>query len=438
MFHALTRASVRLVERYLPDPYIFVIVLTLIAGGSALLISGNTPMKVVTAWGDGFWGLLPFTMQMVLVLVTGYMLAMTPLVRSALARLALVARTPGSAIIIVTLVALVANWINWGFGLVVSAIFAKQVARSVRVDYRLLIASAYSGFIVWHGGLAGSIPLTIATEGHFTADQIGIIPTADTIFSTFNLAIVLGMFIFVPLINRLMMPNESESVYVDADKLTDTEKAPVDRATLTPAERLENSYVLTALIGVAGLAYMFHHYVIKSGGINLNIVNFTFLFLAIILHGTPRRLLDSLEAAIKGTGGIVLQFPFYAGIMAIMTQTGVARELSEWFISFATAGSLPFWTFMSAGLVNIFVPSGGGQWAVQAPVVIEAAQALNADIARVAMAVAWGDSWTNMLQPFWALPVLAIAGLKAKDIMGFCLIQLVVMGVIVSIGLSFF
>ena len=438
MFHALTRASVRLVERYLPDPYIFVIVLTLIAGGSALLISGNTPMKVVTAWGDGFWGLLPFTMQMVLVLVTGYMLAMTPLVRSALARLALVARTPGSAIIIVTLVALVANWINWGFGLVVSAIFAKQVARSVRVDYRLLIASAYSGFIVWHGGLAGSIPLTIATEGHFTADQIGIIPTADTIFSTFNLAIVLGMFIFVPLINRLMMPNESESVYVDADKLTDTEKAPVDRATLTPAERLENSYVLTALIGVAGLAYMFHHYVIKSGGINLNIVNFTFLFLAIILHGTPRRLLDSLEAAIKGTGGIVLQFPFYAGIMAIMTQTGVARELSEWFISFATAGSLPFWTFMSAGLVNIFVPSGGGQWAVQAPVVIEAAQALNADIARVAMAVAWGDSWTNMLQPFWALPVLAIAGLKAKDIMGFCLIQLIVMGVIVSIGLSFF
>ena len=438
MFHALTRASVRLVERYLPDPYIFVIVLTLIAGGSALLISGNTPMKVVTAWGDGFWGLLPFTMQMVLVLVTGYMLAMTPLVRSALARLALVARTPGSAIIIVTLVALVANWINWGFGLVVSAIFAKQVARSVRVDYRLLIASAYSGFIVWHGGLAGSIPLTIATEGHFTADKIGIIPTSDTIFATYNLVIVLGMFIFVPLINRLMMPNESESVYVDADKLTDTEKAPVDRATLTPAERLENSYVLTALIGVAGLAYMFHHYVIKSGGINLNIVNFTFLFLAIILHGTPRRLLDSLEAAIKGTGGIVLQFPFYAGIMAIMTQTGVARELSEWFISFATAGSLPFWTFMSAGLVNIFVPSGGGQWAVQAPVVIEAAQALNADIARVAMAVAWGDSWTNMLQPFWALPVLAIAGLKAKDIMGFCLIQLIVMGVIVSIGLSFF
>ena len=438
MFHALTRASVRLVERYLPDPYIFVIVLTLIAGGGALLIDGNTPMSVAIAWGDGFWGLLPFTMQMVLVLVTGYMLAMTPLVRSALARLALVARTPGSAIIIVTLVALVANWINWGFGLVVSAIFAKQVARSVRVDYRLLIASAYSGFIVWHGGLAGSIPLTIATEGHFTADKIGIIPTADTIFSTFNLVIVLGMFIFVPIINRLMMPNESESVYVDADKLADTEKAAVDRATLTPAERLENSYVLTALIGIAGLAYMFHHYVIKSGGINLNIVNFTFLFLAIILHGTPRRLLDSLEEAIKGTGGIVLQFPFYAGIMEIMMHTGVARELSVWFISFASPSSLPFWTFMSAGLVNIFIPSGGGQWAVQAPVVIEAALALNADMPRVAMAVAWGDSWTNMLQPFWALPVLAIAGLKAKDIMGFCLIQLIAMGVIVSIGLSFF
>lgn len=435
MFHALTRFSVRLVERYLPDPYIFVILLTLIAGFTAMGVEGRGPMEVVVMWGDGFWGLLPFTMQMVLVLVTGYMLALTPLVHRLLARIATLARSPGSAIIVVTLVALVANWINWGFGLVVGAIFAKEVARSVRVDYRLLIASAYSGFIVWHGGLAGSIPLTVATEGHFTADKIGVIPTSQTIFSTFNIAIVLGMFIVVPLMNRLMMPREDESVLVDPSLLAETRDA--GAAPDTPAGKLEQSRLLTGLIGIAGLAYMFHYYVIKQGGINLNIVNFSFLFLAIVLHGTPRRLLDSLEEAIRGTGGIVLQFPFYAGIMAIMLNSGLAATLSEWFVSFATAKSLPFWTFMSAGLVNIFVPSGGGQWAVQAPVVIEATQALGADMARTAMAVAWGDSWTNMLQPFWALPVLAIAGLKAKDIMGFCLIQLFVMGVVISVGLTF-
>ncbi len=435
MFRTLTRFSVRLVERYLPDPYIFVIILTLLAGFAAMGVEGKSPMEIVRIWGDGFWGLLPFTMQMVLVLVTGFMLAMTPLVRKLLTRIATLARSPGSAIIIVTLVALVANWINWGFGLVVGAIFAKEVARSVRVDYRLLIASAYSGFIVWHGGLAGSIPLTIATEAHFTADKIGVIPTSQTIFSAFNLAIVAAMFVVVPLMNRLMMPAPEESVYVDP-KLLDEGKAasaPVD----TPAGRLEQSKLLTGLIGIAGLAYMFHYYVVQRGGINLNIVNFSFLFLGIVLHGTPRRLLDSLDEAIKGTGGIVLQFPFYAGIMAIMLHSGLAATLSEWFVSFATAESLPFWTFMSAGLVNIFVPSGGGQWAVQAPVVIEATQALGADMARTAMAVAWGDSWTNMLQPFWALPVLAIAGLKAKDIMGYCLIQLVVMGVVISLGLSF-
>ncbi len=436
MFRALTRFSVRLVERWLPDPYIFVIILTLLAAAAAMGVERQGPMEVVRMWGDGFWGLLPFTMQMVLVLVTGFMLAMTPLVRKLLTRIAALARTPGSAIIIVTLVAMVANWINWGFGLVVGAIFAKEVARSVRVDYRLLVASAYAGFVVWHGGLAGSIPLTIATEGHFTAEKIGVISTSQTIFSSFNLALVAALFVVVPLLNRLMMPPEDESIYVDPKLLA--EQAPPPPAVDTPAARLEQSRLLTGLIGIAGLAYMFHHYVIQRGGINLNIVNFSFLFLAIVLHGTPRRLLDSLEEAIKGTGGIVLQFPFYAGIMAIMTKSGLAASLSAWLVSFASAQSLPFWTFMSAGLVNIFVPSGGGQWAVQAPVVIEATQALGADMARTAMAVAWGDAWTNMLQPFWALPVLAIAGLKAKDIMGFCLVQLVVMGVVISLGLTFF
>ncbi|MCK9516406.1 MAG: short-chain fatty acid transporter [Ottowia sp.] len=436
MFRALTRFSVRLVERYLPDPYIFVILLTLIAAAAAMGIQQQNPMDVVLMWGNGFWGLLTFAMQMVLVLVTGYMLALTPAVRRILAAIATRAHTASQAIIIVTLVALVASWINWGFGLVVGAIFAREVARRVKVDYRLLIASAYSGFLVWHGGLAGSVPLTIATEGHFTADKIGVISTSQTIFAFFNLALVIVMFIAVPLVNRLMMPRAEESVYVDPKLLEEeaSEQAPVE----TPADRLEQSIILTGLIGIGGLAYLFHYYVIQRGGINLNVVNFTFLFLSIILHGRPRNLLNALEEAIKGTGGIVLQFPFYAGIMAIMIDSGLAATISAWLTSFATATTLPFWTFLSAGLVNIFVPSGGGQWAVQAPVVIEATQALGADMARTAMAVAWGDAWTNMIQPFWALPALAIAGLRAKDIMGYCLIQLIVSGVLISIGLTFF
>ncbi|MGM0614345.1 MAG: short-chain fatty acid transporter [Pseudomonadota bacterium] len=437
MLKMISRPAVKLVERYLPDPYIFVLLLTIIAAVAAIAVERQTPLAVLRMWGDGFWNLLTFSMQMLLVLVTGFMLASSPPVKRLLQKLANVAKSPGGAILLVTYVSLAASWINWGFGLVVGALFAKELAKLIRVDYRLLVASAYSGFVVWHGGLAGSVPLTIATDGHFTADQIGVIGTGSTIFAFFNLAIVVCMFIAIPLVNRLMLPDEKDSVYVDPKRLSDDTDELRVRMT-RPAERLENSVTLAWLVGIPGLLFLLDHFILRGGGLNLNVVNFLFLFLAIVLHRTPRSLLTSLNEAIKGGAGIVIQFPFYAGIMAIMVQSGLATSMSEWLVSFATETSLPFWTFLSAGIVNLFVPSGGGQWAVQAPVMLPAAEALGADIPRIAMAVAWGDAWTNLLQPFWALPVLAIAGLKAKDIMGFCLIQLFITGAIISAGLVWF
>ena len=215
MLKLISKPAVKLVERYLPDPYIFVLLLTLIAAVAAIAVERQTPLAVLRMWGDGFWGLLTFSMQMLLVLVTGFMLASSPPVKRILQKIAGTAKSPGGAIILVTLVSLAASWINWGFGLVVGALFAKALARQIRVHYPLLIASAYSGFIVWHGGLAGSIPLTIATENHFTADVIGVIGTSETIFAFFNLAIVAALFIIVPLVNRLMLPNERDSVYAD-------------------------------------------------------------------------------------------------------------------------------------------------------------------------------------------------------------------------------
>ncbi|WP_322528742.1 short-chain fatty acid transporter [Salinicola sp. LHM] len=435
MLQRLSRPAVKLVERYLPDPYIFVLLLTIVAALAAMLFEQRSPLAVMQYWGDGFWGLLSFSMQMLLVLVTGFMLANSPPIKRLLDRLAATARTPASAIILVTLVSLAASWINWGFGLVIGALFAKALARQIRVDYRLLIASAYSGFVVWHGGLAGSIPLTIATPGHFSEDQIGIIPTSQTIFAGYNLIIVVALFVIMPLINRWMMPSEDESVFVSREQLAEPE-SPDRNAIERPADRLENSTLLSMLVGVPGLLYLVHYFFFAGGGLNLNSVNFLFLSLAIVLHRTPRSLLASLNEAIKGGAGIVIQFPFYAGIMGIMMQSGLAQSLSELFVAIANADTLPFWSFISAGIVNLFVPSGGGQWAVQAPVMLPAAEALGADVSRVAMGVAWGDAWTNLLQPFWALPVLAIAGLNAKDIMGFCLIQLVVTGVVIGLGLT--
>lgn len=435
MLNKAAKPLVKLVERYLPDPFVFVLILTLFVFLAAVFIEQQPIITVVEQWGNGLWGLLTFSMQMLLVLVTGFMLASTALMRMLLEKLARLGNTPGKAIILVTLVSLSASWINWGFGLVVGALFAKALARKTHVDYRLLVASAYSGFLVWHGGLAGSVPLTIATSGHFSESQIGVISTSETLFSGFNIALLCILFIVVPLVNRLMLPSHQDSVIVSPDKLIDGIEQV--KSNERPADKLENSKALGILIGVFGLAYLVNYF-IKDGGLNLNIVNTIFLFLAIMLHGTPKRLLQSLQQAIKGGSGIIIQFPFYAGIMAVMVHSGLAESMSQWLISFASAQSLPVLTFISAGIVNIFVPSGGGQWAVQAPVVLPAAAELGADISRVAMAVAWGDAWTNLIQPFWALPVLAIAGLKAKDIMGFCLVQLIITGVIIVLALRFF
>ncbi|MCA1033304.1 short-chain fatty acid transporter [Bacillus infantis] len=429
----------RIMQRYLPDPFLFVVILTFAVFGLGLIFTESSPYQMVQFWGGGFWGLLTFSMQMVLVLVTGHVLASSRIFKKGLGSLAGLAKSPGQAIILVTVISMLASLINWGFGLVIGALFAKELARKVKnVDYRLLIASAYTGFIVWHGGISGSIPLTIATAGHFSEDLIGIIPTDQTIFAFFNIAIILGIFLIMPIVNRMMMPSREDTVTVDPALLEeDQPAAAIEQAALTPADRLENSKIVSMLIGIFGLVFLFYYFATNGFKLNLDIVNFLFLFLGILFHGTPKQFLNATVNAVKGASGIIIQFPFYAGIMGMMTTSGLAAVMSEAFVSISNDFTFPFFAFLSAGLVNFFVPSGGGQWAVQAPVMLEAAQTLGVSIPKTAMAVAWGDAWTNLIQPFWALPALAIAGLKAKDIMGYCVLALFVSGIIISLGMLF-
>jgi short-chain fatty acids transporter len=438
MFKKMTSFFDRMVQRYLPDPYLFAVILTLVVFILGILLTGSSPQEMVQFWGSGFWNLLTFSMQMVLILVTGFVLASSSVFKSMLASLARVAKTPAQAIMLVTFISAIASLINWGFGLVIGALFARQIAKAMPdVDYRLLIASAYSGFLLWHGGISGSVPLTVATEGHFSQDLIGIIPTSETIFSSFNLFIVVALLIVLPLLNRLMMKGIDNKVSIDPTLLEEkTEEK--QTAAQTPADRLENSMWVSMLIGLLGLWFVVYYFITSGFNLNLNIVNFTFLFLGILLHKTPRRFLNSVLDAVKGAGGIIIQFPFYAGIIGMMVSSGLAEKMSLWFVSISNEFTFPLFTFISAGIVNFFVPSGGGQWAVQAPVMLPAGLELGVDTAKTAMAVAWGDAWTNMIQPFWALPALAIAGLKARDIMGFCIMAMLVSGVVISIGLLFF
>ena len=423
-----------LMDKYLPDPLVIAIMLTGLTMILAVLFRGTSPMEVVNYWGDGFWDLLAFTMQMTVVLLAGYILAKTPIVDRLLDALTSRVGSPRMAIIVATLVGGIGSWLNWGFGLVIGGIVAQKLAMNVKgLHYPLAIAAGYSGFAVYGIGLSGSVPLLVATEGHFLQEQMGIVPLTETIFSPYLLLTNLAVIIILPLFNAMLHPKDPASIKEidrsnqEATRAAVLEQSLDERPTL--AAKLNNSRFIGYGIGAIALVYAIAYFV-QGGTLNLDAVNFMFLFLGIALFARPSQFLAAVNDGVKVVSGIIIQYPFYAGIMGILVGSGLVVSFADLFGAISTAETLPFWSFVSGGIINLLAPSGGGQWAVQGPVMIEAAQALNADLAATSVAVQIGDQWTNMIQPFWILPVLAISGLKLRDVMGYMVLILAVLGVI--------
>lgn len=423
-----------LMDKYLPDPLVIAIMLTGLTMILAVLFRGTSPMEVVNYWGDGFWDLLAFTMQMTVVLLAGYILAKTPIVDRLLDALTSRVSSPRTAIIVATLVGGIGSWLNWGFGLVIGGIVAQKLAMNVKgLHYPLAIAAGYSGFAVYGIGLSGSVPLLVATEGHFLQEQMGIVPLTETIFSPYLLLTNLAVIIILPLFNAMLHPKDPASIKEidrsnqEATRAAVLEQSLDERPTL--AAKLNNSRFIGYGIGAIALVYAIAYFV-QGGTLNLDAVNFMFLFLGIALFARPSQFLAAVNDGVKVVSGIIIQYPFYAGIMGILVGSGLVVSFADLFGAISTADTLPFWSFVSGGIINLLAPSGGGQWAVQGPVMIEAAQALNADLAATSVAVQIGDQWTNMVQPFWILPVLAISGLKLRDVMGYMVLILAVLGVI--------
>jgi len=291
------------------------------------------------------------------------------------------------------------------------------------VNFGLFIATAYSGFLVWHGGLSGTIPLKIAGKDEIlTRIYPGLsIPLSSTIFSTYNMMIVLLLFICLPVI-VLMMRTDEKSILSFSDntqiKISSTHNL---------RDKLSNSKWLNFIFFI-----FFFVVILKLQTFDLTSINFIFLSLAMLFHQTPGRFLDALQSSIGSASGIIIQFPFYAGIMGLMQYSGLVNYMSLFFVEISTKETLPLLTFLSAGAVNFFIPSGGGQWVVQGPVMLKAAQNLGVDPGKISMAIAWGDAWTNMIQPFWTLPLLGLAKIQLKDIMGYCLIITFFSGLIIS------
>ena len=443
----MIKFCVRLVQRWLPEPFIFAILLTFVAALIAMPVCHQTPVEVVEHWGGGVWNLLAFAMQMALVLVCGSALAAAPPVKRGITALARVPKNPAGAIALVSVVSAIACWLNWGFGLIVGVIFAKEIARQLKgVDYRLLIASAYSGFVVWHAGLSGSIPLTMATPGEALVKATNgaltaPVPVGQTILDPHNLVMVLLVIVGITLANTLMHPKQGavtvDPALLEEDLVTNNSKLITDK---TPAQRLEQSPVLSWLIGLMLVAYLILKLGFRGGQLDLGAVIMIFLALGLLLHSTPVAYVRAFGKAATGAAGIILQFPFYAGIMGIITGVGASgiglgNVLADACIRISTPVTYPLLTFLCAAVLNMFVPSGGGHWAIQAPIMFTAGADLGVDPGLTGTAIAWGDAWTNLIQPFWALPALAIAKLSAKDIMGYCLIDLLLTGAIICGGL---
>tara|TARA_B100000963_G_scaffold57446_1_gene45520 strand:+ start:9104 stop:10447 length:1344 start_codon:yes stop_codon:yes gene_type:complete len=440
-------------KSFLPAPFTIAVLLTFVTILLALFITepkqkGSYFLQILDFWEQGIWNskLLEFAIQMMLMLVLGHTLALSRPIENLISKILKYCSNTSTSAAIITFSTILVSFFNWGLGLVFGAIFARKVGEyasknSIKLNYPLIGAAGYSGMMVWHGGISGSAPIKIAEEGHFLAEQIGIISQKDTIFSTMNITISILLIIILPLAMYFIgKKSKDQIINVSAKKIEKSEKNQK-----YGIEKLDHSKMLASIFGGIIICFIIYKTFILPQYTSLSIItpnyiNFLLLGLCILMHQTFYNFLKSIQQSIGGTSGILIQFPLYFGIMGIMTESGLVEIMSDFFVSISDEKTFPILTFLSAGIVNIFVPSGGGQWAIQGPIIVEAikASSFNINIEKSVMALAYGDQITNMLQPFWALPLLAITDLKAKEILPYTLVLLFIGTLIFVSGLLLF
>ena len=436
-----TSALVYLFERIMPDPYVFAVILTFVGALLARLFAPHaTLVGIARAWYGGLFAIFVFAFQMVIMLVAGYALASSPIVKKALTRIASLVSTPRAAISLTVLVSMIASWMNWGLGLVTSALLAREIAKRVKVDFGWLVAAAYTGFVISTEGLSGSIALSQATHGsvlNIVEKVTGHgLPLSQTVFTRFNLVPIVVLLVALPVVFRYLGPAERNAVFADPERLAQEDsrrEAPLAASSL--GAKLDRAWILNLILVLFGGLALILELMRTHFAIDLNSVILGLLLVGILFHWTPIAYVGAVRDAARVTGPLILQYPLYGGLMGIITATGLAGVLSKGLLSFSTAHTLPFFTYLTSLIITLFVPSGGGHWAVQGPFAIPAATSLHASLAATTMAVAMGESVANMLQPFWALPILVIAGISIRRVMGFMVITFLISLIVFGISL---
>ena len=462
-----TRLSKR-VERWMPSPFIFAILLTYIVFLAGVLVEGSGPVQMVQYWFDGFWVLLSFTMQAVLILVTGFVVAYHPAVQNQIKRLLSIPSTAKQGIVLVGLIAMVVAWFHWGLGLIVGGLLAREMGRQghergLNLHYPLLCVAGYMGLaLTWNMGLSGASALLMNTPNNVFIEQ-GIIdrlvPVSQTIFHPYMIVLLVVCILYALVMLYLLSPpgDESEGITeflseselsernVEAgetaeadggattddrpsttDESVEDERPAEDAKEATPSDRLNNSRLIGGVIALTGVVFAIYTFATRGlNALNLNTVNFSFLFIGFALFTSPQAYEERFSAAVDSTSDIILQFPFYAGIIGMTTNSGLAETLAGAIVGLSGAETLPAAVVIVSAIVNTFVPSGGGEWTVIGPIVIPAAQNLGVPVGQTVIAYTFGASLADLVQPFWALPLLAITDMRARDIFGYAIMMLV-------------
>ena len=449
MLARLSLALTNWAERWIPDAFIFALIATFLVAVAALFATPASLPAIVDAWGRGFWDLIPFTLQMALIIMTGHVLASSAPMQRVIRGIASWPRTPKSAVALVTFFALVTSWFNWGFSLIFSAMLALEISRRViGVDYRALAAASFLGLgSIWAQGLSGSAALQMATPGalqpqiraivaHGGSIPGGIISFRHTIFLwqslvsvPIEIAVVTAVMWFAtpPAGYGLAAPNAPLN---GSGPRAAREEDPVLPATsepphVVPGQRLEQSTILTYLVVGLGSWYLWRYFAAAAeplNALNLNILNLAFLLIGFLLHRTPARFMTAFKQATPAVWGILLQFPFYAGIAGIITTTGLNDRLAAGFVRVSSHGTFPPLVAVYSAALGVFVPSGGSKWVIIAPYVMAAAHTLKVHLGWCVSAYDLGEALANLVQPFFMLPILGVFGLSARDVMGYTIV----------------
>lgn len=444
------------VERWMPNPFLFAILLTYVAAIAAFLSEGSSPAQIAQSWYGGFWNLLQFAMQMVLILVTANVVAYHPRVRKGILFLVRLPKNGRQAVVMVGIASMLTGWISWGLGLIFGAILVREMGKhaettGIKVHYPLLAVAGYMGMsLTWGWGLSSSAGLLQATENNALM-QLGfvdrVIPATEWVFHSYPLTLTFLSIVYASLILYLLCPPNENCREISRYVTTEPEEDPAvihetaSKAKDQPqtlADRIDNSLVLGLIISVTGGLLFISVFITDGlGALDLNVLNFGFLMIGMILYLSPTRYQKEFYDAVLGSSGVILLFPFYAGIIGIMTGTGLVDTMTESLLSVATAENFPVIAWITGGILNIFVPSAGGEWAIiGGPMMVVGAE-LGIPYGQIIDAYAVGDAHTNLLNPFWAIPLLAISGLRARDMFGYAITMMILLVPFIALILYF-